>query len=78
MEELLKQVNLIFREVFEDTKLEINKETSAQSIDNWDSLNHVMLIATIESEFDISFELDEMIEFKNVGDILTAIQSKIA
>lgn len=78
MEELLKQVNLIFREVFENAKLEINKETSAQTIDNWDSLNHVMLIAAIESEFNISFELDEMIEFKNVGDILTAIQSKKA
>ncbi len=78
MEKLLKQVNVIFREVFENKTLEINTKTSAQTIDNWDSLNHVMLIAAIESEFDISFELDEMIEFKNVGDILTAIQSKKA
>jgi acyl carrier protein len=77
MSKLLEEVNEIFREVLENATLEINMETSAQDIDNWDSLNHVMLIAAIESQFEISFELDEMIEFKNVGDILTAIKSKI-
>lgn len=77
MEKLLTEVNLIFREVLENDTLQINTETSAQDIDNWDSLNHVMLIAAIESKYNISFELDEMIEFKNVGDILNAVNSKI-
>ncbi len=77
MNTLLEQVNIIFKEVLENATLEINIETSAQDIDNWDSLNHVMLIAAIENKFDISFELDEMINFKNVGDILNAIQSKV-
>ncbi|MGB0882822.1 MAG: acyl carrier protein [Vicingaceae bacterium] len=77
MEKLLTEVNLIFREVLENDTLQINTETSAQDIDNWDSLNHVMLIAAIESKYNISFELDEMIEFKNVGDILNTVNSKI-
>ncbi|MEJ6736633.1 MAG: acyl carrier protein [Flavobacteriales bacterium] len=77
MNTLLEQVNIIFREVLENATLEIDLETSAQNIDNWDSLNHVILIAAIESQFNISFELDEMINFKNVGDILSAIKSKI-
>ncbi len=77
MEKLLTEVNLIFREVLENDTLQINMETSAKDIENWDSLNHVMLVAAIESKYDISFELDEMIEFKNVGDILNAVNSKI-
>ena len=77
MSTLLEQVNIIFREVLENATLEIDLEPSAQNIDNWDSLNHVMLIAAIESKFEISFKLDEMINFKNVGDILSAIKSKI-
>lgn len=77
MENLLAEVNIIFRDVLENDTLQINMETSAQNIENWDSLNHVMLIAAIENKFDISFELDEMIEFKNVGDILNAIKSKV-
>jgi len=77
MEEILKQVNIIFKEIFENSSLEIDMGTSAQNIDNWDSLNHVMLIAAIENKFSISFELDEMINFATVGDIITAIKSKI-
>lgn len=77
MDKLLTEVNLIFREVLENDALQIKMETSAQDIDNWDSLNHVMLIAAIENQFDISFELDEMIEFATIGDILNAIQSKV-
>ena len=45
MSTLLEQVNITFREVLENATLEIDLETSAQNIDNWDSLNHVMLIA---------------------------------
>ena len=77
MSTLLEQVNEIFKEVLENATLQINLETSAQDIENWDSLNHVMLIAAIENKYNISFELDEMINFKNVGDILTAVQSKM-
>jgi acyl carrier protein len=78
MDKLLEEVNVIFREVLENSSLKINLNTSAQDIDNWDSLNHVMLIAAIESKYNISFELDEMINFKNVGDILTAVQMKVS
>ena len=77
MEELLNQVNTIFQEVFEDTTLTVNNNTTAKDIDSWDSLNHVLLISSIENKFNITFELDEMILFKNVGDIINAIQSKI-
>ncbi len=77
MNTLLNQVNKVFKAVFEDSGLEINQNTSAKDIDNWNSLNHVILIAELEKEFNITFELDEMILFKNVGDIINAIQSKI-
>ena len=77
MSTLLEQVNEIFKEVLENATLQINLETSGQDIENWDSLNHVMLIAAIENKYNIACELDEMINFKNVGDILTAVQSKM-
>ena len=77
MGELLNQVNLIFQDVLENSSLQITGDTSAKDIDNWNSLNHVLLIAEIENKFNISFELDEMILFKNVGDIINAIKTKI-
>ncbi len=68
----------VFRSVFENTALEINPETSAKDVANWDSMNHILLITEIESQFDVSFEMDDLIEMKSVGDIVAAILRKSA
>lgn len=68
----------IFRSVFEDKMLEINSETSAKNVSNWDSMNHILLITEIENQFDVSFEMDDLIEMKSVGDIVAAILRKTA
>jgi acyl carrier protein len=68
----------VFRSVFEDKSLEINRETSAKDVANWDSMNHILLITEIENQFDISFEMDDLIEMKTVGDIVAAILRKTA
>ena len=68
----------IFRSVFEDKMLEINSETSAKNVPNWDSMNHILLITEIENQFDVSFEMDDLIEMKSVGDIVAAILRKTA
>ncbi|PKP44905.1 MAG: acyl carrier protein [Bacteroidetes bacterium HGW-Bacteroidetes-12] len=77
MENLLHQLNNIMREVFENKHLIITNETSAKDIAEWNSLNHVLLIAEIEKKFNVSFSLDEMISFANVGDIVTCLKTKI-
>ena len=77
MEEVLSKMNNVFRSVFEDVNLTVSMDTSAKDIEKWDSLNHVLLIAELENKFNISFELDEMITFKNVGDIINSINSKV-
>ena len=77
MEGLLQQIQELMREVFENKHLIITNETSAKEIAEWNSLNHVLFIAAIEKKYTISFSLDEMIAFKNVGDIITCLQTKI-
>jgi len=49
-----------------------------QAIDGWDSLSHVNLIVAIETRFGIIFSQKELLTFKNVGDLLNCIRSKIA
>jgi len=68
----------VFRSVFEDKTLVINPETSAKDVANWDSMNHILLITEIENQFDVSFEMDDLIEMKSVGDIVAAILRKSA
>jgi acyl carrier protein len=75
--ELLAKLNEIFCEVFDDDDIKIAPETTANDVDGWDSLSHVNLIVTIESKFNIRFSQKELLTFKNVGDLLNSIGSKI-
>lgn len=75
--ELLDRLNEIFCEVFDDDDIKIAPEMTANDVDGWDSLSHVNLIVTIETKFNIRFSQKELLTFKNVGDLLNSIQSKI-
>lgn len=75
--ELLNRLNEIFCEVFDDDDIKIAPEMTANDVDGWDSLSHVNLIVTIESKFNIRFNQKELLTFKNVGDLLNCIRSKI-
>ena len=48
---------------------EINDESSPETIENWDSFNSLMLADELESEFNISFTLEEIIDSANVAAI---------
>jgi acyl carrier protein len=76
-EEILKQLNGIFRSVFDDNDITINKNTTANNIEAWDSLNHIHLMASIEKHFKIKFKAIEVQEFKDAGEICKAIFIKI-
>jgi acyl carrier protein len=72
-EQILNRLLPIYKEIFrEDINLSIT--TSPNDIGSWDSLNHILLIKRIEEEFKFEFDLFEVIELKNTGDIVNTIQ----
>ena len=75
--ELIDKLNEIFCEVFDDDDIKIAPETTANDVDGWDSLSHVNLIVAIETRFNIRFSQKELLTFKNVGDLMNCIRSKI-
>ena len=66
----------IFREVFDDDALNIDSQTSAQNIEEWDSLAHIRLIVAIEKFFNLRFSSYEMSGIKNVGEMISLIYEK--
>jgi len=68
----------IFRMVFDDDEIAIERQTTANDVDGWDSLSHVNLIVAVENSFGIRFTQKELLTFRNVGDLLDSIESKIA
>lgn len=43
----------------------LNQELCYQSIEAWDSVGHMSLIATLEDEFEIEMEMDDIIDFSS-------------
>lgn len=76
-QELLLDLTGIFQDIFDDENLQIRKESNAQNIRDWDSLNNINLIVAIEHNFNIKFKLEEVLNFKNVGDIISLISKKL-
>ncbi len=75
-EEILEQVNAIFKEILENDTIKLRSETTADDIDEWDSLTHIELIVAIEKHFKIRFKTSEITSYKNVGEMCLGIQSK--
>ena len=58
----------IISKVMNVPESENNDQTSPETVKAWDSLNLYMLIDDIETEFNVKFILEEILETKNVGD----------
>ena len=66
----------IFRDIFDDEKLIITEEMSANDIEDWDSLAQINLIIAIEKEFKVKFRLEEVSNLKNIGEMLELFSKK--
>ena len=75
-EKVLKKLKLIFFEIFKNKKLKINFNSSANTIKNWDSLNHVILLLAIQEEFKIKFKISEYLKLNSFENIVKTIKSK--
>ncbi|MBR1643255.1 MAG: acyl carrier protein [Butyrivibrio sp.] len=77
-EEIFGKLNEVFRDVFEDDGITVNDQTTADDIEDWDSLEHINLINAVEQEFGIKFNMGQIVSMKNVGDMVTIIESNLS
>jgi acyl carrier protein len=71
------RLTAIFRSVFNDQSIILKDHLTANDVDKWDSLTHMLLIAEIEEAFKIKFKLKELNKMRNVGDMIEMIISKM-
>ncbi len=69
-EKLRERLQDIFRDVFDDDSLCIREDTTAKDIEDWDSLEHINLIASVERAFKMRFTVKEVSGMKHVGEML--------
>jgi acyl carrier protein len=76
-EEIYVSLNEVFRDVFDDDSITVKDETKSTDIDRWDSLMHITLIGAVEDEFDMKFDMKDIVKMKNVGEMVDIIEREI-
>ncbi len=71
--EILESLTPIFRSVFDEPNLVLNRELNAKDVEAWDSLNHIMLIVQIEEMTNLVFTTNQLVKLNNVGDFVDLI-----
>ena len=75
-EEILHELDTIFRDILKNENITLTPETTAKDVDGWDSLTNMRLITAIEKHYNIRFGLRGILKFKHVGDLCASIQAK--
>jgi len=75
--EILKTVNDIFIDVLDDENVVLTYETTANDVEEWDSLNHIQLVVAIEKQFGIRFTSQEIQSWNNIGELIGSISNRI-
>lgn len=74
--DVLKRLTEVFEDVFDLDGVTITRETTANDIDEWDSLEHITLISAVESTFKMKFKMKEVSTMKNVGEMIDIIAER--
>ena len=75
-EDVYGRLNDVFRDVFDDEDITVDDSTTADDIEDWDSLEHINLIVAVENAFGIKFNMGEVNAMKNVGEMVDIILNR--
>ena len=75
--DVLSRLQEIFRDIFDDESLVIKNETTAEDIEEWDSLAQINIIVACEAEFELKYDLSEVSRLSNVGDMVNLTERKL-
>lgn len=75
--EIKDRLQRTFQNIFDDSSIQIDTSTTADDIEDWNSLTHIDLIVAIEKEFKIRFSTAEVTGMKDVGDLIGLIERKL-
>lgn len=76
-QKIYRRLEEIFMDVFDLDDVDIDANTTADDIDEWDSLEHINLIEAVEEEFGMKFKMGEVSTMKNVGEMVKIIEERM-
>lgn len=77
MENIKEKIIDIVASVLEVEVSKVSTNSSIGDFPAWDSLGHMNLLQSIQDEFEIEFDPEEIIELEDVDDIVKAVEAKL-
>ena len=74
--EIMERLNEVFRDVFDDSSIVVDDSTTSKDIEDWDSLEHINLVGSVEQEFKMRFKMKEVSSMKNVGEMADIVAER--
>jgi acyl carrier protein len=69
-----QRVIKIISEAIEVDSNKIDEDTAIGDFPNWDSMGQLVIITSLEKEFDIKFDPEDIMDLEDVGDMISAIE----
>ena len=74
--EIFERLDRVFQDVFDDDTIHVTPKTTADDIEDWDSLEHITLISAVEREFRMKFKMGDISSMKNVVEMASIIAAR--
>ena len=75
-DQILERVRGIASDVLQVAPGSLSAESSPQTVESWDSVQHLNLVLALEEQFGVQFEPDEMDAMKSIGAIAGLLAKK--
>lgn len=76
-QEIVENIKSAFIKILEHDKFELTDTTTADDVDGWSSITHMMIINEIETIFSIKFQLMDLMNMQNIGDLILVLEKEL-
>lgn len=77
IKDIITELLPIFTDILDNENIALDETTTANDIEEWDSLNHIQLVVAVEKHFKMKFTAQEVQSWRNVGQMCQAIQQRM-
>ena len=76
-QQIYARMTEIFCDILGNDSIVLTPSLTAKDIEDWDSANHISLVAGAETAFGVRFRTAELEELRNVGEFVDLIHQKM-
>jgi acyl carrier protein len=75
---ILDRLTEVLRETLDEPEIELKRETTAEDLEDWDSVSNIQLMVAVEQAFGLKLRTGEIAGLRNVGELADVITVRLA